>query len=450
MKTSRLAKNLVIASHLIFGTTLAANASNYRALNSTAVCVDEVKQQEQTDLMHVTNSAANINLMFKSCPNSVELYLGNSAVKKKNLKGNAKRVGEYISILDPLSSDLTIVLEDLGDLENKAFSQALEQMQPAQFEALNVVNGNNAYLINSSFAGRLETLRDAARVNYYDDMNICSPASGWMTVIGDFLCQKKMGQLSAFDANMYGVALGFDSMIYRDFVLGVAGAYTHTNLHWKSSRGKAEIESGYVGVYGGNYNEYFYVDGALAGFFNHYQVDRHIKLSTIDRTATNSHKGIGFSPHLGVGFYQSWCDYLATPFMSIDYTYVTQDKYTERKADGLNLRIDRNTAQLFRLEGGLNIARGFDLSSGGYVEPSMSISYVGHKLISGDSFTSAFQGFSQTFKVVGDDSWINQVAIGFALRVSPRDYLNLVLSYDARLGSKRQEQEVALEMSYRF
>lgn len=391
----------------------------------------------------------NLSLALTYLPNDLILTVLSSSFNTTGLKGNALRVAEYIRDFATLNDDFSKVIAALNTLNTAQLQKALSQLDPSLFEALSLTAGDTAHMINRTFTDRLDFLH-YPYCNCCDSCGSCDCNTGsWIAGSADFIRQKRTGELRRFTTANEGISFGYDKRICDSLFAGVGAGYAHSNLHWGNSAGRSDINSFYLGIYAAKNGNGYYIDGSLLGFVDHYRVRRHIHFATIDRHAKNNHYGWGINPHLGAGLYWNFCTIDIIPFIDIDYYYIDQKKYHEHGAGSLNLHVRRNHSNLLRVESGLRFTRCYDFC-GGKLRPDFSISYVAHRLMSGDKYRSSFDGIKETFAVFGTKHCFNQLELGAGIEYMLNDKVGITAWYDIELGRKRQEQEVDLEISYCF
>lgn len=388
----------------------------------------------------------NVLLGVSYLPNQLILTVLATTLDTTGLSGNALRVANYIRNHVDANPDILTIIAALNTLTPAQEQKALDQLHPALFEALSLTAGDTAHMINSTFVDRLKFLR-----NTYDPCDCCPCPRGniWIAGAGDFVRQNKTQGLRGFNTSSEGVAIGYDNRIYDTIFAGIGVGYSHTNLHWENSAGHANINGFYTGTYATYECNYGYVDATILGFVNNYNVRRHIHFSTIDRTAKHKSHSYGLNPHLGAGLYMNYCTVDVIPFADADYYFVQQNKFHEHGADSIDLHVKRNHANLIRFEAGVQLAKSFDFC-GGCLLPNASVSYVGHRLLSGKKWTAAFTGINADFSVFGSNELFNQLEVGAGLDYFINDQIAVNTWYDIELGDKRQEQEVNVEVNYRF
>jgi fibronectin-binding autotransporter adhesin len=390
----------------------------------------------------------NVQTALTYLPNKLILTVLASTVNVTGLHGNALRTALYIRDHADADPDIITVLAALNTLTPAQQQKAYDQLHPALFEALILAVGDTTHMINSTFTDRLDYLRRTSCCDPCDPC-ACQGVGAWTAGVADFIRQERTDGLRRFTTSNEGLAFGFDNRLDHSLLAGVGAGYSHTNLHWGNSAGHADIDGYYLGAYATKYDDRYYIDGSILGFINKHHVRRHIHFATIDRRAKNKHHSFGFNPHLGAGVYLNYCTVDVIPFFDVDYYFVRQNRAREHGAKSLNLHVRRNETSLLRLETGLRFTRCFEFCCSSLL-PNASISYVAHRVLSGKRYISSLEGIDATFSVFGTNRVFNQLELGAGLMYIIDDSLAVNTWYDVEFGHKRQEQEVNLEINYRF
>ncbi len=390
---------------------------------------------------------ANLQLALNYLPQALILEVLGSGAVTTGLSGNPLRVAKYIGSQEIFTEDFLTVVENLNSLDPSQLFQALDQLHPALFQALAMTVGDTTHLINTTFMDRLVYLRN---ITCKDNCGSCRCHCGgaWTAGVADFIRQGKSEGLRRFTTANEGFSLGYDNEL-GDFLVGLGGGYTHSNLHWGHGTGKARIHGYYIGAYASKYNDCYYMDASLLSFVNHHRVHRHIHFANINRHAKNNHYSYGLSPHLGLGMFLNWCNIDIIPFCAFDYYLVQQNRMRENGANSLDLHVKRNQAHLLRAEAGVNFSRCFKVCKG-LLQPNASISWVGHRVLGGKKYISSFKDFNNSFAVYGTDQCFNQLLLGMGLTYRIHERLAVNAWFDVELGQKRQEEQVNLEINYLF
>lgn len=167
----------------------------------------------------------------------------------------------------------------------------------------------------------------------------------------DFGDKDKTDSESGFDFDTNGITAGIDYWFTKRVNLGAFVGYSNTGANFDSDGGNLDSDGWNFGLYG-NYNvtDNFYVDAIFNYGWLSYDSTRKIiyTLETdINREAKADYDGDQYSFSLGAGYdfhRQAWTFGL---FGRLNYIRANIDSYTEKGAEGLNLKVDDQTVESF-------------------------------------------------------------------------------------------------------
>lgn len=377
---------------------------------------------------------------------SVILTVLQTLIYEPSLKGNPLRVANYLNEITNPSTDLLTVLQDLATLSPGELKSALDQLHPAPFEALPLTIADSVFMINSSFFDRLSYLRHG----YCCQTSNPSHKEGfWVAGLANTIRQKHSQDLRSFKTNNQGVAMGFDYQNCHSWLMGFGLGYSHSNLKWSQSTGHVHMDNYYMGPYVQKYGRYAYIEASLIGYVNRLHSVRNIHFASLHRRAKSTQNAFGVNPHLGLGLILQSRGLNLTPFANIDYYFIQQDEIKEHGANSLNLNVIRNHANLMRYEGGLLVSKNYAVGKGTF-SPNISLGYVAHQILHGKKYVSSFQDVNFNFSVFGTNQTFSEFEIGGGFLYILNDSFSLNTWYNAELGYKRIEQEIALKLSLCF
>ena len=368
-----------------------------------------------------------------------------------NFPGNAGAVAKcFVTMpLVPFSDVETVTLA----LENLDFADqvtAFNHMSPAQFSALTLVQENNMILVRSSYTRHLRDIHNIqCRTNPKHGYNI------WMDGVGQWQDAGRTNQQFGFDTDTAGMTMGIDYHLNDLFSLGAAGSYTTSYVKWDSAAGSAHIKSYYGGIYGSLSREFYYLDFAVIGASNHYKVDRHIPISTLNRHARHSNSGFEFLTSADYGYKFTGPKYIVTPFLRVDYVFLHQNSYREDGAISLNLESKGKTTQWMQGEVGLRGSRCVNLPSGGQFIPELQIGYINQTALTSGHYRAKFTDESCppccVINVRGIKQERNLLDLNAAATIqSASQLVDVTGRYDVQLGSHYTVQEASLNINFKF
>ncbi len=261
---------------------------------------------------------------------------------------NASAVGTVLDTITSPSTDMTTVLNTMGNLSNSQVASSLNMMVP-QVDA-GVINTSTTALNN--FVGvaidRVENVLTIARAQ---DSAITGMSAGeegkangiWGKGYGSYLTQGTRNNVAGYDAWNAGTALGADHLFGDSVTLGASGGYAYGNVDGDVNNANTYINSAQVTLYGGytNQNKPYFIDAAGSFAYNWYDGTRDINVgNVIFRTANASYVGQQYGVYLGGGYKINATKNIEfTPLMSLQWNHLHLGSYTETEAGALNLSV---------------------------------------------------------------------------------------------------------------
>ena len=309
-------------------------------------------------------------------------------------RGNPHQIAEYFDQIAVFpGTDIANVFFDLHNLSNSNLIDALDQLQPSLFGALSLTEQESATMVNSAFMHRTAELHgiDCERQGFPEKKHCI-----WGEGFDLYSRQERYGQQVGFHTDNPGGAVGIDYRFRPDFYIGGIASYTHANLHWHRSRGRAHINSWYGGVYGTFFRKSFFMDASIMYGTNLYKTKRNIKFSSIDRTATGSHRGYTILANVNGGWNIRTRKTFIQPFFRLDNFYIHENDFRERQAQSLDLHVHCKNSEMLRSELGINLSECFKFKHGRVV-PLIKGSWVRESRFNNKHYTAALKNFEKTY-----------------------------------------------------
>lgn len=361
----------------------------------------------------------------------------------------ARAVANCIASAVPLTNlDFAGVVDNIGRLSNSQINQALIDLSPVNYGALDWINErNNNYLVDI-LSERLFELCCSPRDCYGCDYN----RSFWIDVFGNLMNNSKhFNNLSPFDADAVGVASGLDYCFCGSYTLGAAFAYTHTWLNWKHHHGNGDINSYYGALYGSYEGCWLDADISFIGGGSHHHLKRKIDIRgadvltgapiVIDRSAKSHPWGYFFTGHLGLRTDWEWCNTTFEPFGLIDYNYFQRQSFKEHGADILNLKVKQHTQNMLRGEVGLRAYRTWVCQCSCFA-PYIGLSWVGEFPLGHSKQKASFTGQSCVIDVTSYHSSVQLASPQAGVKWTRNSGLSLLLGYKGLYNNKTSINEV--------
>ncbi len=373
---------------------------------------------------------------------------------------NPRNVANYINSITLLSgTDLFNVVDAIASSSDP--EAGLNQLHPALYNVYSLSQENSTFSVRKTITDRLWIYEQDSCLC----LHTCCPVwNVWVTPFVEWAHQVSMHEQLGFRTWTTGATVGADRQ-WDCFAAGAILAYTYNHIGWTQSNTNGQVQSGYGGLYASWNRDWYYVEGAFIGAYNHYHGKRGIFIegatSTIDRSAHSSHNGYTLDGYLegGLSFDLNFGCYSSTinPFVGFDGLYIHRGSFSEHGADSINLDVRSNNASLLRSEIGFNWAFYLKYCNWSLV-PEFGLSYVNESRFNGKKEKASFQDIDSTFDAFGLNPSRNLIVpeVGF-MSYFWDDTLSFSVYYDAELEIRKQglakkywTQEVMVRALYRF
>jgi fibronectin-binding autotransporter adhesin len=358
--------------------------------------------------------------------------------------GNAGAVATYLDTLNPsFGSDLYSVLTILEQTPSAAaLTVDLLQMQPSMLKGLALSQENNGFRIQSLIQRRLE---NSYQITCNHPCTFITDV--WGDMSGDVYAQHSIESEPGFRSQ---TAEGVAGVNFRfcDLLFGAAAGYGSSSLLWKTTEGK--IRSEYGSLYASWKPNYFFVEAITTAALSHYKESRAIHFSTIDRQAHASFKGWSMTNDLMVGAYLPIAGFDLLTYISMNYTYLFQNRFRESGAESLNLIVNSSSYHIIRNEGSLTLSKSFDIRDSQIIING-KCAYIREQRFKGDSYRAKFIDTKGGFTVKGMNPSRNIFSPGLTVTFAQKPTCWYgSLSYNAEIAPHLFDQNISLQFDYKF
>jgi uncharacterized protein with beta-barrel porin domain len=157
-------------------------------------------------------------------------------------------------------------------------------------------------------------------------------SSFWLGPLGDYANQQESGISEGYKAYTYGLMLGADHRTDAGGVIGLAAAYTNTNVEEKSNDFFKTHILGWHGILYGNLTlpREAFIEWIATGVTNKFDGNRSINAGIANLNVTSDYKGWQAGARVNFGKTFDLTDYFnLTQFTLCEYIYVHQPPYNE-------------------------------------------------------------------------------------------------------------------------
>lgn len=414
---------------------------------------------------------------------TVFLFINQAKFQNVATQGNAHRVGVALdTIFDSGSSDLDSLYLNLVALTDSELIYALDQLHPALFKGMAVVQQNNVVKVHDALGYRFQNILDDTYCKFkkecvkitqssWDEEESVPPPETekckqfkpekkfveiWANGLGDFLTQANTHFASSPQVGYRnvtgGLVGGIDFNFKKYFYFGALAAYTHSDIDWRKHKGGGDINSSYAGLYASAIGKIFYGNAAVIRSWNRYEAHRNIVFTGMNQIARHQNKGNQLLSHFDSGVNIGVGDFALRPFDSFDYITQQEQDFKERGAGALDLSVLGNSLRMYRNELGFNFARCFTFHRSQIILDA-KLSWVHEERLKGKAATSQFIGTGVHFTTTGYYRDRDLFSPGLSLSFTTyTKELNLTgtLYYNGEFDSNFADQSIGLQLGIQF
>jgi outer membrane autotransporter protein len=165
-----------------------------------------------------------------------------------------------------------------------------------------------------------------------------------------------------------------------------------------------------------------------------YDIERRISFPGVDRTAEGDPNGDQVFSYLGLGYDRKLGNLITGPIVSVQYTRLLIDSYTETGAGALNLTIDEQEAE--SLQGGFGWHWAYQIKSEDMIFlPNVAATYQREFMNDPRGITATIAGGS-SFQTVTSNPTRDFVRVGAGLTALVAEDVTLNIGYNAQVLDK--------------
>jgi len=375
------------------------------------------------------------------------------------LTGNAKAVGDafFCPGFIPSNPDLLYVERQLLHLATlEELSEALVKLSAENMGAFTRSEMESNIELASLIGDGIHAFNRYYRTPCSQQQEL-SPLNLWLQPFGYYYDQNQRDKLPGFRDRTFGLATGFDALLWDHFVVGGGVGYAYSNLNLKQSRGDGDIHSIYAGPTVGYVSSRGYVNFVCLGTRSFYDIDRKIRFPGIRRTAHHNHKSWDILTGLTGGVRFKAVPSLQEnlffmPEMKVYYLNIFESGYQESGADSINLSVKNKHSAYLQPEVTIRMLKdmqykNFCLSS------SIFIGWQGNVLLTSGNYDFRFykqETCKDNIAVKSYHSTIDQLILGIDLVGNYLQNLSFSIKYEARMGDSSNIQEGTARVDWLF
>jgi len=385
------------------------------------------------------------------------------------LTANLRRLGAMLNgVNDRAGGDLGTVLDTLCQLPTGgAVADTYKQISPekagalstlafagATFQMRNLAQRITDVRFGSREAGVMSGLPGAFGLNYsraegmmlaFNSSNLAglltskkaaAPETKWGIYLDPSLILGSQGSTvgqTGFNFNIAGFNAGADYRVRNDLLVGLATGYSHSGANFRGSGGGMQTNTWPLTAYAAYLPQSFYAYGSLGYALNLFNLERQIGFGGLNRTANSSTTGNQLNAYGEAGYDLKVKPFMVTPVVSLAYSGIWVDSFTENGAGALNLKVLSQNAASVQTGVGAKVAA--PLKRGPVtVVPQVYATYQ-HEFANGSrGLNASLSQVGSTFNFQTDAANKNFAVVGANVTILTEKNLRVQINYNTEVG----------------
>jgi outer membrane autotransporter protein len=385
------------------------------------------------------------------------------------LTGNEWRVGNALNgVANNATGDLNTVLNAIDSLNsNSAVANALQQISADKVASLTILGFAGSDFFNRGLANRINNLRyggpgatsglsglggfnlSGSRLDglmlAYNSSSLAGlitgkkeagPETPWGVYLYPDMSlgsQKSSPNQTGFDFAMGGFTGGADYQVRDNLLVGLATGYGYTGANLHGSGGGVQNNTWPLNAYVAYLPKSFYAYGSLGYALNLFNLQRDIDFGGLSRSAKSSTSGNQFNAYGEAGYDLKAKSLVVTPMVSLAYSSLWVNGFTEGGAGALDLKVDPQQADSLQTGVGAKVGTVLQRNSVKVV-PQIYATYQHEFSNNSRNINASLSQGSNTFAFQTDQSGKNFALLGARVNIFPKNNFSLQIDYNAEVG----------------
>lgn len=254
----------------------------------------------------------------------------------------------------------------------------------------------------------------------------------WAQGFGSYLKQEPRDATMGYTAHIWGTSMGFDRLVSNHSLFGVSGGFAKAYIRTSDTGTRTDADSYQGNLYASYFRDGWRVDGIVSCAYNRYDGSRHIAFGSVDRLATSNYGGYQYSGYVEGGYTVTGGGWNVTPLVSLRYSRLHLNGYTEDGAGSLNLSVDPRDYNMFQSGLGTSFSHPFRWQ-GSRLVPELHLKWFYDFIGDRQQVTSTFTGGGASFSTEGYDPPRSSLNAGARLTLINGNGVTVSLNYDLEL-----------------
>lgn len=359
----------------------------------------------------------NPRYLFSGVPTTtgdVTLLLTAASLASFGTTPGAVAIGPILDVNAPIGSDLRTIQDAIAVLPTAAaINNALAQLAPGTTNlAAPWVAAQTTRLFDGLWMSRMDEIqslccddscsssdtakaRTAQKCPSYDQRG-----SWWAKGFGMAGQQENVNGMNGYDNKAFGLMLAYDMPLNDKTRIGLGGGYANTTIEGNNASGRTKIDSYQLTGYFDHKEGAAFVQGSVMAGVDKYDGSRSIVFPGINRVATADFNGQQYGALISAGKHFIVDQTTITPLASLQVSRISVDSYTEKGANGANLRVASQDYDF--VQSGLGLKAEQIIQSGNHTySPELHVKWLHDFKSTTMQQNAAFTGGGGTFSTQG-------------------------------------------------
>ena len=254
----------------------------------------------------------------------------------------------------------------------------------------------------------------------------------FITGVGEWVNVSGTDNARGFDITTGGFTLGADYKVTPNFALGINAGYAGTASDLANG-GRVFVNGGKLGLYSTCFSGGFYLDTAVNGGYNSYDMHR----AALQGTARGDTDGGELNVLVGTGYDWKVGSFTIGPTASFQYTYLGLGSF-EESGSLSPLSFPSQHQESLRTAFGMKASCDWKLG-GVLIKPELRAAWQHEYGDNTYSVASTFDGSNDVFHVSGPRIGRDSLLLGAGFAVQINDRTSAYIYYDGEIGRENYE-----------
>ncbi len=448
--TDGVAQTLSFSNNIILsdGTSIKPVISGDILDNGTYTILSAGTLNATASLLNIIDTYALFNFNIDQLDNDLILTTTYDSETYDALSSNNKHILDAIEQTNDSASASSLLDAIYSSNNQRNLTNALEQLTPNTNNMLNqtlIVAQNNIF---SAFSHRMGS---------YAQMNVAGTSpSGlsagesyegrlWAEFLGNTVRQSSYESSDGYRINMGGIAMGYETDLNPDELVGVSGGYTGARSYGKnaSEGDHTAINSFHLGAYYYKDANTYTLNGSLVGSINHYDGTRLVAISGINETLNSVYNGYALGLLAEIGFpIMKESSHNLKPLIGMQYSYNHIESYNEK--DGSTaLHVDASNNNSFKSILGAEWFKNIDNHSSYLI----GLRYL-HEFADEETVSAGFLSSGSSFSIANIETSKDALQASLSYRLLTSDNTKLSIGYTLEVKEKYLAHQLSLKMNF--